>query len=56
MRHNTVLENRPNEHANPLMVKPMGTFQLHLSKYEYNYKTVPQQHYNGRQVFNAGGK
>ena len=52
----TLLEAGPNEHDNPLMVEPMGTFQLHQSKYEYNYKTVPQKYYDGRQVFNAGGK
>lgn len=34
----------------------MDTFNLHLSQFEYNYLTVPQKHYNGRRVFNAGGR
>ena len=45
----TLLEAGPNEHDNPLMMDPMGTFQLHESKYEYNYKTVLQKHYDNRQ-------
>ena len=52
----TVIEAGPDEHDNPLIVEPMGTFQLHLSPKEYNYKTVPQKNFDGRQVFNAGGK
>lgn len=52
----TVVENGPDEHANPLMIEPMGTFQLHLSEYEYNYETAPQKSYDDRKVFNAGGK
>ena len=52
----TLLEAGPDEHENPLIVEPMGTFELHLSPKEYNYRTVPQEHYDGRQVFNAGGQ
>ena len=52
----TLVEAGPDEHANPLMIEPMGTFQLHMSKFEYNYHTVPQKHYDGREVYNAGGK
>ena len=52
----TVVEAGPDEHANPLTIEPMGTFQLHMSPLEYNYHTVPQKHYDGRQVYNTGGK
>jgi choline dehydrogenase-like flavoprotein len=52
----TLLEAGPNEHENPLVLDPMGTFQMHNSRYEYNYATVPQKGYDGRQVYNAGGK
>lgn len=52
----TLLEAGPNEHENPLILDPMGTFQMHNSRYEYNYATVPQAGYNGRAVYNAGGK
>lgn len=52
----TLVEAGPDEHANPLITEPMGTFQLHMSDFEYNYRTVPQKHYDGRQVYNAGGK
>ena len=51
-----VVETGPNEHENPLITEPMGTMQLNGSQYQYNYKTVPQKHYDGRQVFQAGGK
>ncbi|KAL8681146.1 MAG: hypothetical protein Q9186_002739 [Xanthomendoza sp. 1 TL-2023] len=27
-----------------------------MSEFEYNYRTVPQAHYDNRQVYNAGGK
>lgn len=52
----TLLEAGPNEHENPIILDPMGTFQMHNSRYEYNYATVPQKGYDGRQVYNAGGK
>jgi len=52
----TLLEAGPNEHENPVVLDPMGTFQMHNSRYEYNYTTVPQKGYDGRQVYNAGGK
>ena len=52
----TVVEAGPNEHDHPLITEPMGTMQLHNSPFEYNYKTVPQKHYDGREVFQAGGK
>lgn len=52
----TLVEAGSNEHGNPLITEPMGTFQLHMSPLEYNYHTVPQQHYDGRQVYNTGGK
>ena len=51
-----LVEAGPDEHTNPLITDPMGTFQLHMSNFEYNYSTVPQKHYDGRQVYNAGGK
>ena len=52
----TLVEAGPDEHANPLIMEPMGTFELHMSPLEYNYRTVPQKHYDGRQVYNSGGK
>ncbi|KAL8947727.1 MAG: hypothetical protein Q9222_006023 [Ikaeria aurantiellina] len=52
----TIVETGPNEHDHPLITEPMGTMQLHNSEFEYNYKTVPQKHYDGGEVFNAGGK
>ena len=52
----TLIEGGPDEHANPLITEPMGTFQLHNSSLEYNYRTVPQANYEGRQVYNCGGK
>lgn len=52
----TLLEAGPDEHENPLILDPMGTFQMHNSRYEYNYVTVPQKGYDGRQVYNTGGK
>ncbi|KAL9591474.1 MAG: hypothetical protein Q9179_007685 [Wetmoreana sp. 5 TL-2023] len=41
----TLVEGGPDEHANPLMIEPMGTFQLHMSAFEYNYRTVPSVNY-----------
>ena len=52
----TLVEAGPDEHSNPLITEPMGTFQLHMSPLEYNYRTVPQEGYEGRRVYNAGGK
>lgn len=52
----TLVEAGSDEHANPLITEPMGTFQLHMSPFEYNYATAPQEAYNGRKVYNAGGK
>lgn len=52
----TVVEWGPNEHDNPLITEPMGTFKLHMSPLQHNYKTVPQRHLDDRQIFNAGGK
>ena len=52
----TILEAGPNEHAHEWITTPMGTFNLHMSPFQYNYRTVPQKHYDGREVFNAGGK
>ena len=52
----TLVEAGPDEHANPLITDPMGAFQLRMSDFEYKYRTVPQKHYDGRQVYNAGGK
>lgn len=52
----TVIETGPDEHAHPLITEPMGTMQLHFSPFEYNYKTVPQVYYAGREIFHAGGK
>ncbi|KAL8702859.1 MAG: hypothetical protein Q9201_003972 [Fulgogasparrea decipioides] len=52
----TLIETGPNEHDHPLITEPMGTMQLHNSPFEYNLKTVPQKHYDGREVFQAGGK
>lgn len=52
----TLVEAGPDEHANPLITEPMGTFQLHMGPFEYNYHTVPQKYYDGRQVYNSGGK
>ena len=37
----TLVEAGPDENANPLITDPMGTFQLHMSSHEYNYRTVP---------------
>lgn len=51
-----VVETGRNEHENPLITEPMGTMQLSGSQYQYNYKSVPQKHYDGRQVYQAGGK
>lgn len=34
----------------------MGTDLYNRSTFEYNYRTAPQKHYDGRQVYNAGGK
>lgn len=52
----TLVEGGPDEHANPLVIEPMGTFQLHMGNFECNYRTVPQIYYDGRQVYNTGGK
>ena len=52
----TIVETGPNEHDHPLITEPMGTMQLNGSDFQYNYKTIPQKHYHGRQVFQAGGK
>ena len=51
----TLVEAGPDEHKHPLITEPMGTFQLHMSAFEYNYRTVPQKHYDNREVYNAGG-
>ncbi|KAL9624611.1 MAG: hypothetical protein Q9160_001276 [Pyrenula sp. 1 TL-2023] len=51
-----IVEAGPDEHSNPLITEPMGTFQLHMSPLEYNYSTVPQTSYDGRRVYNSGGK
>ncbi len=52
----TLVEKGPDEHEHPLITEPMGTLQLHNSDFQYNYKTVPQKHYDNREVFQAGGK
>ena len=52
----TLVEAGPDEHDDPLISVPMGTLQLHHSAYEYKYKTVPQKHYDNRQLFHTGGK
>ena len=52
----TLVEAGPDEHDNPMITEPMGILQLHNSVHQYNYKTVPQEHYNNRQIFHAGGK
>lgn len=52
----TLVEAGPDEHSNPILTEPMGTFQLQMSPFEYNYRTVPQTAYGGRQVYAAGGK
>jgi choline dehydrogenase-like flavoprotein len=52
----TLVEAGPDEHGHEWITEPMGTFNLHLSNFEYNYLTVPQTYYDGRQVYNAGGK
>lgn len=52
----TVIETSPNEHDHPLITEPMSTIQLHNSPFEYKLKTVPQKHYDGREVFQAGGR
>jgi hypothetical protein len=51
-----LVEAGPNEHENQIITNPMGTSQLRESQYEYNYRTVPQKHYDGRAVFNTGGR
>lgn len=52
----TLVEAGPDAHDREWMTETMGTFNLHMSEFEYNYLTVPQKHYDGRRVFNAGGK
>lgn len=52
----TLLEIGPNEHEHPLITEPMGTMALHNSPFEFNYRTTPQKHYDGREVFQAGGR
>ena len=52
----TLVEAGSDEHAKPLITEPMGTFQLHMSPFEYNYHTVPQKCYDGREVYNFGSK
>lgn len=52
----TIVETGPDEHDHPLITDPLGTMQLNNSRFQYNYKTVPQKHYDGRQVFQAGGR
>ena len=52
----TLIETGPNEHDHPLITEPMGVLQLHNSPFEYNYRTVPQKHCEGREVFHAGGR
>ena len=51
-----LLEAGPDEHEHPLITDPMGTMQLHNSAFQYNYKTVPQEGLDGREIFHAGGK
>ena len=55
-RNITLIETGPNEHDHPLITEPMGTMQLHNSPFEYNLQTIPQKHYDDREVFQAGGK
>ena len=52
----TLIETGPDEHNHPLITEPMGTMQLNNSLFQYNLKSVPQKHYEGRQVFQAGGR
>lgn len=50
----TLVEGGPDEHDNPPMIEPMGIFQLHMSTFEYNYRTVPQANYDKRQSLQLG--
>lgn len=50
------VETGPNEHDNSQLVEYVGTLGLAGGPFQYNYKTAPQRHYNGRQMFYAGGK
>ena len=52
----TAVQTGSNGHDNPLITEPIGTMQLHNSLFEYNLRTVHQKHYDGREVFQAGGK
>ena len=52
----TMIETGPNEHDHPLITEPMGTMQLNNSPFQYNLKSVPQKHYENREVFQAGGR
>lgn len=52
----TLIETGPNQNDHPLITEPMGVMQLHHSPFEYSYRTVPQKHCDGREIFHAGGK
>lgn len=51
----TLLEAGPDKHDDPAITEPLGAFNLVLSDYCYNYKTVPQKHLGGAQVHNNTG-
>lgn len=42
--------------GHPLTSSPMACFGAHGSPLDWNYKTVPQSHLDGRQCYNAAGK
>lgn len=51
-----LIEAGSDEHEIDLIKSPSAAPRLHRTELEWNYMTVPQQHLNGRQVYNCGGK
>lgn len=50
-----LIEAGPDEHVNPQIQTPLGGPLLHNTHFEYNYRTVPQQHLDDRKIYAFGG-
>ena len=52
----TLIEAGPDKHEHAAVKAPLAAFSLHGTELEYNYKTVPQEHVNARQICTHGGR
>jgi choline dehydrogenase-like flavoprotein len=51
-----VIEAGPKPDGHPLTSAPLACFRLHHTDLDWDYKTVPQKHLDGRECYAAAGK